>query len=310
MINKGGKLKTISRLRVKAEEIAKNTPSSRPIQLSEVDTLKLLHELEVYQIELEMINDQLRLANKEILLQHKEKEKQAKKLIKANKQIRESEEKFKSIIHSQTEGIGFVNQDEIFEFANKAAIRIFETGTNELIGTNLSDFLKPEDWNNIVQQTSKRKSGKSNSYELHIVTKKGNRKYIHVSATPKFDENHNYLGAYAIFSDITEKTEAEIKLKASEDRFKKLSEHSRVITWEVDSKGLYTYMSQTCKTVLGYQPEEIVGKKYFYDLHPPGERESFKKAAFEGNYSGLLLSFCNQSLSITATSMTGYISVM
>jgi hypothetical protein len=29
-----------------------------------------------------------------------------------------------------------------------------------------------------------------------------------------------------------------------------------------------------------------------------------------GNYSGLLLSFCNQSLSITATSMTGYISVM
>ncbi len=281
MINKGGKLKTIAHLRQNAEEIAKNNPSDRPSQLSEVDSLKLLHELKVYRIELELIKDQLILTNKELLLQNKEKEKQAKKLIKANKEIRESEEKFKSIVQSQTEGIGFVNQNEIFEFANKAAIRIFETESNELIGTNLRDFLRPEDWNNIVQQTSQRKSGKANSYEIQIVTKKGNLKYIHVSATPKFDENRNYLGAYAIFRDITEKTEAEIKLKASEDRFKKLSEHSRVITWEVDSNGLYTYISQTCMTVLGYQPEEIVGKKYFYDLHPLGERESFKKAAFE-----------------------------
>ncbi|MEI6677282.1 MAG: PAS domain S-box protein [Mariniphaga sp.] len=172
MINKGGKLKGIAHLRLNAEEIVKNNPSTRLLQLSEAETLKLLHELEVQRIELEMINDQLILANKELLLQNKEKEKQAKKLIKANKIIRESEEKFKSITQSQTEGIGFVNQDEIFEFANKAAIRIFETETNDLIGTNLSDFLKPEDWNNIVQQTSQRKSGKANSYDIMIVTKK------------------------------------------------------------------------------------------------------------------------------------------
>jgi PAS domain S-box-containing protein len=33
--------------------------------------------------------------------------------------------------------------------------------------------------------------------------------------------------------------------------------------------------------VLGYKPEEIVGKKHFYDLFHPEEREELKKVAFQ-----------------------------
>ena len=35
------------------------------------------------------------------------------------------------------------------------------------------------------------------------------------------------------------------------------------------------------ETILGYKPEEIVGKKHIYDLLAPGIQEEFKKAASE-----------------------------
>lgn len=77
-------------------------------------------------------------------------------------------------------------------------------------------------------------------------------------------------------------------LKESEERFEQLAEQSRTFIWEVDSKGKLTYVSDTVEKVLGYRSDELVGKKYFYDFHPPEGKESFKKTVcevFEGKES-------------------------
>ena len=71
------------------------------------------------------------------------------------------------------------------------------------------------------------------------------------------------------------------ELRQSEARFGQLAEQSRNITWEVDAKGLYTFVSHVAEPVLGYRPEELMGKKHFYDLHPEHTREAFKTAAFK-----------------------------
>jgi transcriptional regulator with PAS, ATPase and Fis domain len=55
-------------LREAAEKILKKKSSKTPVKLSESDTLKLLHELEVYQVELEMQNDELMNAREEVSL--------------------------------------------------------------------------------------------------------------------------------------------------------------------------------------------------------------------------------------------------
>ncbi|MEI6175169.1 MAG: PAS domain S-box protein [Bacteroidota bacterium] len=60
-------------LRHKAEELLKKKSSRTATQLSEVEMIKLIHELDVHQVELEMLNDELMLANELSLFDLKKK---------------------------------------------------------------------------------------------------------------------------------------------------------------------------------------------------------------------------------------------
>ena len=79
---------------------------------------------------------------------------------------------------------------------------------------------------------------------------------------------------------IVERKKAEEKLRKSEDRFRQVADNAREWIWDVDVKGLYTYASTAVEKILGYKPDEIVGKKHFYDLFHPDDRQRLKDNAF------------------------------
>ena len=74
---------------------------------------------------------------------------------------------------------------------------------------------------------------------------------------------------------------AEKELIESENRFRQVAENAQEWIWEVDTHGMYTYSSPVIKTLLGYTPEEVVGKKCFYDFFVPEKREELEKAALD-----------------------------
>ncbi len=76
---------------------------------------------------------------------------------------------------------------------------------------------------------------------------------------------------------IREKKDALEGLKKSEQRFKEISENSGNWIWEVDTTGLYTFSNSLVKDILGYEPEEIVNKKHFYDFFKPEEKQNLTK---------------------------------
>lgn len=76
-------------------------------------------------------------------------------------------------------------------------------------------------------------------------------------------------------TDVTERLLAEEALLQSERRFAQVAEFTREMIWETDPSGRYTYVSGACYQMLGYRPDEIVGKMRYYDLHPTEGREAF-----------------------------------
>jgi PAS domain S-box-containing protein len=71
------------------------------------------------------------------------------------------------------------------------------------------------------------------------------------------------------------------RLRENRDRINRLSEQSRTFFWETDPEGLYTYVSHLTEEILGYKPEELIGKKHFFDLHPQEGLKKFQASVFD-----------------------------
>ncbi|MCX6157314.1 MAG: PAS domain S-box protein [Ignavibacteriae bacterium] len=167
------------------------------------------------------------------------------------------------------------------EFVNPKFIETTGYTPEEAIGKNpriLKSGYTPghvhkELWDTIL-------SGKNWHGEFQNKKKSGELYFESAVISPVKNDDGTIIRFMALKQDITQRKITEEKLRISEKRFETLAEHSRVITWEVDANGLYTYMSDVCRTVIGYNPEEIIGKKHFYDIHPEENREAFRAAAF------------------------------
>lgn len=96
---------------------------------------------------------------------------------------------------------------------------------------------------------------------------------------PEFDETGNVQAVMTSARDITERKQTEEALREAEQRFLQVTENAGELIWEVDAEGLYKYCSAAVEKILGYTPEELVGKKHFYDLFAPDAREVTKQEA-------------------------------
>ncbi len=85
----------------------------------------------------------------------------------------------------------------------------------------------------------------------------------------------------AVSRNIAGRKQAEDAIRQSEQRFQEVAQAAEEWIWEVDAQGLYTYSSHAVEHILGYTPEEVVGRKHFYDFFPSDDREAVKRAAFE-----------------------------
>lgn len=85
----------------------------------------------------------------------------------------------------------------------------------------------------------------------------------------------------AVKEDISEKKKMEETLAANESRLREIAEQSRSVIWEVDLEGMYTYMSPVSELVYGYTPEELTGKKFFWDIQPEEMHDELKALTLE-----------------------------
>lgn len=79
--------------------------------------------------------------------------------------------------------------------------------------------------------------------------------------------------------EITERQRISEDLLRSEEKFRTLVDVVSDCVWEVDEKGIYTYISPKIVDVVGYEPEEMIGKKP-YDFMGNDERQRIRNYLF------------------------------
>jgi hypothetical protein len=90
----------------------------------------------------------------------------------------------------------------------------------------------------------------------------------------------SFIVARVVIGFAERRLEVEHELRKNEMRFQLIAASADNWIWEVDQSGLFMYSNQVSATIIGYQPEELIGKKYFFDLFEPARKEYLTREAF------------------------------
>lgn len=105
----------------------------------------------------------------------------------------------------------------------------------------------------------------SNNQNIDITTEE---RYVKVSGIFEYNENGDVVGVYGITQDKTEEINQRLRLEESEKLFRRISETSKDITAVYDLLGKFEYISPSIENILGYSPEDLIGKSLMDITHP------------------------------------------
>lgn len=130
-----------------------------------------------------------------------------------------------NILESTQEGYLQINKSQVIVDANPAFKKMLKK--NDLIGKSLFDFLDTENTIILKEQTRLRSLNKQSVYEIAFNNSEGNKVYCLVNGTPLYDDDKNFIGSFAMISDISELMQAQLELKEySKDLEKKVKERT------------------------------------------------------------------------------------
>ncbi len=170
-----------------------------------------------------------------------------------DRKLKESEERYRTLVETIKEGMGIVDPDENIVFANPSLCDILGYSREETIGMNLRDTVPEEEFQKILQETEKRKKGVSSEYELVMKHKDGELRNIEISATPWINKKGEFQGTIGLIMDITERKKAEEKLRKAHEEVERALEKER--QFKKDTAHYFFNPIFIAKGFLGFEQE-------------------------------------------------------
>jgi PAS domain S-box-containing protein len=104
--------------------------------------------------------------------------------------------------------------------------------------------------------------------DLYVMTRANGEEYVVRRKRTLLDADDGVSLVLETHRDVT----LERAIRESEARYRKLAERASDIISRTDSRGRCIYISSSCRDVLGYEPEELVGRHALIDLAHPDDR--------------------------------------
>ncbi len=135
-----------------------------------------------------------------------------------------SEEKYRNIVETSNEGISLNNSEGLLTYVNQKMTEMTEYDRHEIIGKNMLEFVEDIDDSIALDNMQRQFQNDIQSYDFKLLRKDGFPLWVFVNLKSFFDDNGKFTGSLNMFTDITERKKAEIKLKETLDNLENLIE--------------------------------------------------------------------------------------
>lgn len=166
--------------------------------------------------------------------------------------LRESEEKYRTVLEHSHDGI-FMAQDDVLVFCNRALASMLGLQVEELQGRAISEIIAPEDLDLVLGRHRQRIEGVElpEAYEFRALHRDGvTPVLVHMSVGVC-----TYLGRKATVGtvrDVTQERMQEVALRESESKYRSVIENIQDAFYRSDAQGRLIMASPSLVRLLGY----------------------------------------------------------
>ncbi len=180
------------------------------------------------------------------------------------KALRQSEEKFRSILENIEEGFFEVDLAGNFTFFNDSTCVLLGYSRNEMMNMNYRQYTEKDAskkvfqiFNNIYVTGTPIKD-----FDWLIIRKNGAKRYVAASVYLKKDSSGNPVGFQGFTRDVTERKIALEALRQSEEKYRNILENIQEAYFEVDLAGNFTFFNDSLCRLTGCFRDELTGMNY------------------------------------------------
>ncbi len=189
--------------------------------------------------------------------------------VRAEKALRASENLYRSLLDTMGESFGIQDANGTITYVNDRMCDLWGYDREELIGRSVPEFVDDVDHQTLLSNLSRRRLGHQASYEIVWKGRGGRSIHTKVSPKPVFDDDDNYVGSFAVITDLTEIKTLHATLDIERRKFKLLCENLPYGVLLIGKNGQFLYANPAFRQITGYGIEDVPsGKEWFNRAFP------------------------------------------
>ena len=181
-------------------------------------------------------------------------------LATAQAALRQSEERHRRIVETTSEGICTVDAAGIITFVNRRFADMLEYPAQEVVGRSMLDFVPDDTRARAASRLGRSRRGEPQEDEVRMVRRSGAEVWLLLKTSPIRDGDGHHVGTLAMMTDRTRHREAEQALRRSEAQYRQIVEATTDGILQVDAESIIVFVNHRLADMLGYSPDEMVGK--------------------------------------------------
>lgn len=181
--------------------------------------------------------------------------------VAAQQALRDSEERYRRLIETATEGIWTFDAEGNTTFVNQKMAQMLGCTVEETIGQSLFSFINSHRQQEARRRLDRLRQGVTEQHDFKFIRKDGSELWAIVSTKPIFDASGQYVGALGMLTDITARKRAE----EERDRFFNISEDLLCIS---GFDGYLKQINPAFEKTLGWTSKELKAKPFVEFVHP------------------------------------------